>query len=142
MRASSYRLVWIVLVVIIVGIAAAIAVTNRPMVTLRVLEVSKVTGAPVARVEFRNESDKPVDYYVHSLGHEPAYDWLERYGQSWHHALWDTQCGIDLEPAILAPGQTLSFKVSIIDTSSQTRLALSYRQEGTEHTTSTKTIVP
>ena len=142
MSTLSRRFVLLGLVATFGGIAVAVTISSRPALTCRVLEVQRALSGPVARIEVRNGTDKPVDYWIHSLEQKPACQWLERYGRSWHHALWDSECGIDLVPATLAPGQTLSFTVSIIDTSSPTRLAFVYRQDGVDHLASTKTITP
>jgi len=142
MSALSRRFVWLGLAAVCGGIAFAVVVSHRPALTCRVLEVQRALSGPVARIEVRNGTGKPADYWVSTLKQKPLCQWMERYGRSWHHALWDSECGIDLVPATLAPGQTLSFTVSIIATSSPTRLAFVYRQDGVDYLASTRTIRP
>jgi hypothetical protein len=142
MSALVRRCIWFGLVAAFGGMAFVVALSSRPALTCRVLEVHRVLSGPTARIEIRNGTRRPVDYWVHSLGQKPLCQWLERYGRIWHHALWDSECGIDLVPATLAPGQTLSFTVSIIHTSSPTRLAFVYQQDGVDHLASTTTITP
>ena len=96
----------------------------------------------VACCEIQNRGDKPIELTVHSIDDKPFFHRLQRLRGSWEQVGWDMECGIDAEKRSLAPGQTLSFAASIIDTSQPIRIELGYRIDGGDYTVSSKTIIP
>jgi len=156
MRPSRRKLIWLIPAVVTGGIAAACILTKSPTVTLNVISVQHVSGSPTARCEISNRGDKPIELTVHSIDRTPFYHRLERpffswrgirdlglqKAISWRRVVWDVQCGIDAEARKLAPGETLPFTASIIDTSQPIRLAVSYRLNGADFSVSSQTMCP
>jgi hypothetical protein len=156
MRAMRHKFVWLVVPVVAAGIAAAWLVTSRPAVTLSVISVQRTSGSTTARCELRNHGTRRIELTIHSLGHTPFYHRLQRpflswrgtrdlglrKALSWQPVIWDTECGIDAEARILGAGETFPFTASVIDTSQQVRLAVSYRLDGADFTASSHTIRP
>lgn len=142
MRPTPRKFIWFVAVVVAIGVALDCVLIGRPTVTLSVISIQRASGSPTALCKLKNRGDRPVEFSFHSLDQTPCYHWLEGYGSSWHRALWDMHCGIDLQPRILASGQALSFRVSFVDTNRPARLSVSYRRDGKDFTVCTRTIVP
>jgi hypothetical protein len=155
MRPSRRKLIWLISAVIAVGIAAACILTRTPTVTLNVVSVQRVSGDLAARCEIRNRGDKPIELTIHSIGHKPFYDRLQRPFFSWRgirelglrkaiswRAIGGIECGLDAAPRSLAPGETFSFTASIFHASQPTRLAVIYRLDGADFTASSQTIHP
>jgi hypothetical protein len=139
MRSSLRNFIWLLVAVVAIVTAIAFAAFNRPLLRLRVVEVRSVSGTLVARIEMHNRGDKPLAYQLHSIGNQPSYHWLQRYGRLWYRDLI-SECGMDLALATIMPGQTISFTAPVFGTSAPVRLALSYRNGSAEYTASTKAI--
>jgi len=142
MSSTLRKFIWFTPIIAAFGIAVAFAVLDRSSVALEVISVQSQSGSPVARCEIQNRGDRSIELSIHSIDQTPFYYRLERSGRSWRRVLWDTECGIDLEHKLLAPGQVFPFTAHIIDSTQPTRLALNYRLDGVDYTVSTKTIVP
>jgi len=126
-----------------IGASVAMAGCGRPEVTLRVVSLQNTSGSVFVRCELQNRGLVTIDLSMHTLDRTPCYHRLCWEGGAWRRPVWDMEeCGIDLAPATLAPGQAMAFSASIAKTSTPTRLAVNYRRDGKGCTVSSTVFTP